>query len=138
MTAPGRRLRVRPGESGLRRSPRPAAPESYRASLHARDDTTACPWDSSSRINPHPPHRPSAPMSQAVELAQSLIYRPSVSPEDAGCQELIAAQLTPCGFRIEWLPFGDVRNLWARRGNEGPVLCFAGHTDVVPPGPAED
>jgi len=77
-------------------------------------------------------------MSQAVELAQSLIYRPSISPEDAGCQELIAAQLTPCGFRIEWLPFGAVRNLWARRGHEGPVLCFAGHTDVVPPGPAEE
>jgi succinyl-diaminopimelate desuccinylase len=77
-------------------------------------------------------------MSQAVELAQSLICRPSVSPEDAGCQELIAAQLTPCGFRIEWLPFGAVRNLWARRGNEHPVLCFAGHTDVVPPGPAEE
>jgi len=77
-------------------------------------------------------------MSQAVELAQSLIYRPSVSPEDAGCQELIAAQLTPCGFRIEWLPFGPVRNLWARRGSEDPVLCFAGHTDVVPPGPAEE
>jgi succinyl-diaminopimelate desuccinylase len=77
-------------------------------------------------------------MSQAVELAQSLIYRPSVSPEDAGCQELIAAQLTPCGFRIEWLPFGAVRNLWARRGSTDPVLCFAGHTDVVPPGPAEE
>jgi succinyl-diaminopimelate desuccinylase len=77
-------------------------------------------------------------MSQAVELAQSLICRPSVSPEDAGCQELIAAQLTPCGFRIEWLPFGAVRNLWARRGSVDPVLCFAGHTDVVPPGPAEE
>jgi succinyl-diaminopimelate desuccinylase len=77
-------------------------------------------------------------MSQAVELTQSLIGRPSVSPDDGGCQELIAAQLTPCGFRIEWLPFGVVRNLWARRGDEGPVLCFAGHTDVVPPGPAED
>jgi succinyl-diaminopimelate desuccinylase len=77
-------------------------------------------------------------MSQAVELTQSLISRPSVSPEDGGCQELIAAQLTPCGFRIEWLPFGAVRNLWARRGDEGPVLCFAGHTDVVPAGPTDE
>jgi succinyl-diaminopimelate desuccinylase len=76
-------------------------------------------------------------MSQAVELTKSLLQRPSVSPEDGGCQELIAAQLTPCGFRIEWLPFGVVRNLWARRGDQGPVLCFAGHTDVVPAGPAE-
>ena len=76
-------------------------------------------------------------MSQAVELTKSLLQRPSVSPEDGGCQELIAAQLTPCGFRIEWLPFGVVRNLWARRGDQSPVLCFAGHTDVVPAGPAE-
>src|SRR5215469_5316493 len=77
-------------------------------------------------------------MSQAVELTESLLQRPSVSPEDGGCQELIAALLAPCGFRIEWLPFGAVRNLWARRGEEGPLLCFAGHTDVVPAGPAEE
>jgi len=73
----------------------------------------------------------------AVELTRQLIRLPSVTPDDHGCQRLIAARLEPLGFAVEHLRFGDVDNLWAHRGNEGPVLCFAGHTDVVPPGPTE-
>lgn len=72
-----------------------------------------------------------------LELARELVRRPSVTPDDAGCQALLAERLAPLGFRIEPMPFGAVRNLWARRGGEGPLLCFVGHTDVVPPGPRE-
>jgi len=64
-----------------------------------------------------------------------LIRRRSVTPEDAGCQELIAARLLAAGFRCETLRFGEVSNLWARRGDGKPLVCFAGHTDVVPTGP---
>src|SRR4051812_23226283 len=71
----------------------------------------------------------------ALELAKELIARKSVTPEDGGCQQLIAARLERAGFRCEPMPFGDVRNLWARRGTGHPVVCFAGHTDVVPTGP---
>jgi len=77
-------------------------------------------------------------MSTTLELTQQLIERPSVTPSDAGCQELLAQRLAPLGFEIERLRYGDVENLWARRGAQGPVLCFAGHTDVVPPGPLEE
>jgi succinyl-diaminopimelate desuccinylase len=77
-------------------------------------------------------------MSPTLELARELVRRPSVTPEDAGCQALIAERLAPLGFRIEPMPFGEVTNLWARRGDTGPLLCLAGHTDVVPPGPLED
>jgi succinyl-diaminopimelate desuccinylase len=77
-------------------------------------------------------------MSQTLELTQALLARPSVTPADAGCQELISARLRAAGFVIESLPYGEVANLWARRGNESPVFCFAGHTDVVPAGPRED
>ena len=73
----------------------------------------------------------------SLELTLELIRRASVSPDDAGCQTLIADQLRGCGFAIEHLRFGDVDNLWARRGQDGPLLCFAGHTDVVPTGPLE-
>ena len=73
----------------------------------------------------------------AVDLTRELVRRPSVPPDDGGCQQLIAERLGPLGFRIEHMRFEDVDNLWARRGADGPVLCFAGHTDVVPPGPAE-
>ncbi|RTZ76094.1 MAG: succinyl-diaminopimelate desuccinylase [Gammaproteobacteria bacterium] len=76
-------------------------------------------------------------MSETLELARALIARPSVTPEDAGCQELLADRLRLLGFEIEPMPFGEVRNLWARRGSDGPLFCFAGHTDVVPPGPLE-
>ena len=74
----------------------------------------------------------------SIELLAELVRRPSVTPEDSGCQELLAARLEPLGFGCESLPFGEVSNLWARRGQDGPVLCFAGHTDVVPPGPLEE
>ena len=77
-------------------------------------------------------------MSETLELAKELIRRKSITPDDAGCQELIAARLERSGFAVERMRFGKVDNLWAiRRGGPGPVLCFAGHTDVVPPGPAE-
>ena len=76
-------------------------------------------------------------MSETLELARDLIARPSVTPEDAVCQELLVDRLRPLGFEIEPMPFGEVRNLWARRGSDGPLFCFAGHTDVVPPGPLE-
>ncbi len=74
----------------------------------------------------------------ALELLCDLLRRPSVTPEDAGCQQLIADRLQASGFRCEHMPFGDVSNLWARRGETGPVLCFAGHTDVVPAGALQD
>jgi succinyl-diaminopimelate desuccinylase len=76
-------------------------------------------------------------MSDTLELARALIARPSVTPDDAGCQALIAERLRAIGFTIESLPSGPVTNLWARHGRGSPLLCFAGHTDVVPPGPLE-
>ncbi len=75
--------------------------------------------------------------SATLELAQQLISRRSVTPEDAGCQDLIAARLKPLGFALESVRCGEVSNLWARRGDARPVFCFAGHTDVVPTGPLE-
>ena len=72
--------------------------------------------------------------SATLALACDLIARESITPADAGCQQLMAERLAACGFRVEPMRFGDVDNLWARRGSEGPVLCFAGHTDVVPTG----
>lgn len=77
-------------------------------------------------------------MPGALELAQELIRRRSVTPEDAGCQDLIAARLAVAGFKCEPMRFGDVSNLWARRGTGRPLLCFAGHTDVVPTGPLSE
>lgn len=74
-------------------------------------------------------------MDTTLELARELIRRQSVSPDDAGCQTLLGERLARAGFHLETLRIGDVTNLWARRGSSGPVLCFAGHTDVVPPGP---
>lgn len=71
---------------------------------------------------------------RTVALLCELLRRPSVTPDDAGCQALLRQRLEPLGFRCESMPFGEVSNLWARRGSEGPLLCFAGHTDVVPPG----
>ena len=74
----------------------------------------------------------------ALALARALITRESVTPADAGCQALIGARLEAAGFAVEHLRFGEVDNLWAVAGESGPLLCFAGHTDVVPPGPARD
>lgn len=72
-----------------------------------------------------------------LALARELIRRQSVSPADAGCQLLIGELLQAAGFTVEPLKFGEVDNLWARRGRLGPALVFAGHTDVVPAGPRE-
>ena len=73
-------------------------------------------------------------LSETLSLLRDLIQRPSVTPEDHGCQTLIAERLAAQGFKIEHLRFEDVDNLWARIGDEGPLLVFAGHTDVVPTG----
>ena len=78
------------------------------------------------------------PEHGALELAKELIARKSVTPEDGGCQELLANRLSKAGFRCEPMKFGEVTNLWARRGSTGPVVCFAGHTDVVPTGPLSE
>ena len=77
-------------------------------------------------------------MESPLELAQALIRRRSTTPDDAGCQALIAERLKAVGFACEHIRCGDVRNLWARRGTARPLLAFAGHTDVVPPGPLEE
>ena len=77
-------------------------------------------------------------MSNAtLALAQKLIARRSLTPSDDGCQEILIDRLNKLGFHIEKMRFGDVDNLWARCGTTAPVLCFAGHTDVVPTGPME-
>lgn len=71
-----------------------------------------------------------------LALARQLISRPSLTPEDAGCQPLIGERLAACGFRLETMSCNRVQNLWARRGSARPLVCLAGHTDVVPTGPA--
>ncbi|QFY90890.1 succinyl-diaminopimelate desuccinylase [Magnetovirga frankeli] len=76
-------------------------------------------------------------MSTTLELAMDLIGRASLTPEDAGCQPLLMQRLQRVGFHSEPLRFGQVDNLWARRGQQAPLFCFAGHTDVVPSGPLE-
>ena len=76
-------------------------------------------------------------MSDVLALTIDLIARPSVTPEDAGCQALIADRLQRAGFACERMRFGEVDNLWATHGSHGPVLVLLGHTDVVPPGPRE-
>ncbi len=73
-------------------------------------------------------------MSKTLDLAIALIQRASITPKDEGCQLLIAQYLRPLGFEIEHLRYGDVDNLWARRGKSAPLFVFAGHTDVVPTG----
>ena len=75
--------------------------------------------------------------NQTLQLATQLINRESVSPEDNGCQNLLIGELQKMGFSVQKLPSGKVSNFWARRGGQGPLLIFAGHTDVVPPGPLE-
>lgn len=78
-----------------------------------------------------------APESSLIDLAQTLIRRQSVTPADAGCQALLTGLLQAAGFACEAMRFGEVDNLWARHGQAAPALVFAGHTDVVPPGPEE-
>ncbi|RKF18164.1 succinyl-diaminopimelate desuccinylase [Alginatibacterium sediminis] len=75
--------------------------------------------------------------SPVLALAKDLISRPSVTPLDCGCQELMSERLKAIGFDIESMVFEDTTNFWARRGSDGPLFCFAGHTDVVPAGPSE-
>ena len=76
-------------------------------------------------------------MDPTLLLARDLIARRSLTPDDAGCQALLAARLAPLGFRCETLMSNGVTNLWARRGDTAPLVCFAGHTDVVPTGPLD-
>ena len=77
-------------------------------------------------------------VSRTLDLTRDLLARRSVTPADEGCQELMAERLAGVGFVVELLRFGAVSNLWARRGRAAPLLCFAGHTDVVPTGPLEE
>jgi len=79
-----------------------------------------------------------APSHSEIQLLCDLIRRPSITPDDAGCQDILIERLAAMGFECETLVFGDVTNLWARHGKTEPVLCFAGHTDVVPPGDESD
>ena len=76
-------------------------------------------------------------MNSTLDLARALIARRSVTPEDSGCLDIIATHLAPLGFTCERMDSNGVSNLWARRGRAAPLLCFAGHTDVVPTGPLE-
>jgi succinyl-diaminopimelate desuccinylase len=76
-------------------------------------------------------------MSNTFDLLIDLIKRESVTPKDAGCQDVLADRLTPLGFKEERLDFNDTQNIWLRRGSQKPLLTFLGHTDVVPPGPLE-
>lgn len=77
-------------------------------------------------------------MNDVTELTQQLLARPSITPNDAGCQTLLTERLIRLGFHCESMRFGDVDNLWARYGTAAPLLVFAGHTDVVPTGPETD
>lgn len=76
-------------------------------------------------------------MSSVIELTKALIARPSITPDDAGCQALISERLKALSFHIEPMRFGEVDNLWARHGTQSPLFVFAGHTDVVPTGPVD-
>lgn len=76
-------------------------------------------------------------MDDTLSLARTLIRKPSVTPDDAGCQEVLGERLAALGFSVESMPFGRVSNLWARLGGDTPLVVFAGHTDVVPTGPLE-
>ncbi len=76
-------------------------------------------------------------MSSPLELTKELIQRASVTPTDAGCQQMIAERLETIGFKAKHLRFEDVDNLWITHGEGAPLFCFAGHTDVVPTGPVE-
>src|SRR5690242_769449 len=77
-------------------------------------------------------------MQDVVELAKRLIQVPSVTPKDNGCQLIISERLQKLGFQCETFQYDEVTNLWARMGSDSPLFVFAGHTDVVPPGPLED
>jgi succinyl-diaminopimelate desuccinylase len=76
-------------------------------------------------------------VSKTLALSQQLIQKPSVTPYDEGCLDLLAKRLATSGFTTEHLPFEEVSNAWIRKGTEGPLFVFAGHTDVVPTGPED-
>ncbi len=76
-------------------------------------------------------------MNATVQLTCDLIGRESVTPQDRGCQDMMIERLEALGFRCTSLPFNDTLNLWAEWGEDGPLFAFAGHTDVVPPGPLD-
>ena len=82
-----------------------------------------------------PPTASSVTTTSVLDLARALIERRSLTPDDDGCQSIIAARLVPLGFECETSTFNGVTNLWARRGTAAPLVCLAGHTDVVPTGP---
>ena len=73
-------------------------------------------------------------MNNTLSLAKQLLAEPSITPDDKNCQAILIERLKAMGFHIEPLPFGNTKNFWARLGTQSPVLCFAGHTDVVPAG----
>ncbi len=75
--------------------------------------------------------------SPVISLLKALIERPSITPQDNGCQDIVAERLREASFQLRWMNRGDTTNLWAFHGSVGPTFCFAGHTDVVPPGPRE-
>ncbi len=77
-------------------------------------------------------------MSATLDLAKQLIERASITPDDKDCQQILSDRLTAAGFTCKQFPFGEVSNLWAEIGENGPLFVFAGHTDVVPPGPLEE
>src|SRR5690606_13873793 len=85
----------------------------------------------------NPPTESCFNMSKTLELAKDLIARRSNTPEDAGCQDVMMNGLEPLGCKVERMSCGDRVNFYARRGNSGPRLVFAGHTDAVPPGPVQ-
>src|ERR1700722_1368584 len=93
--------------------------------------------DSSTRIR-RPAQDREDSMSDTLALTHDLMARASVTPADEGCQDVLASRLERVGFRVERLRYGSGDTLWARHGGDGPVLCFAGHTDVVPTGPLEE
>ncbi len=76
-------------------------------------------------------------MNETLSLLRQLISCPSVTPNDAGCMDIVSARLEKHGFQTEWLDFEDTRNIWLRKGNKAPLFTFLGHTDVVPPGPLD-
>src|SRR4051812_23100433 len=76
-------------------------------------------------------------MNDVLDLLLQLLRCPSVTPQDAGCQRIVGERLAAAGFHVEHLRFGTTDNLWATHGEGGPLVCLAGHTDVVPPGPRD-
>ena len=74
-------------------------------------------------------------MSKTLSIAKELILKKSITPFDEGCQDLLINHLESLGFQIEKMPHGKVSNFYAKKGKEAPLIVFAGHTDVVPPGP---